>query len=115
MPAYNFQKQFAAAVESGKKRQTIRNSRFRPTMSGDKLYLYTGMRTKKCRLLLEAECKSVQQVMITRNGACLNGRYLYGEALRLFAEADGFASWPAMRDWFKKTHGLPFHGEVISW
>lgn len=32
-----------------------------------------------------------------------------------FARADGFADWPDMRDWFKATHGLPFHGILIRW
>jgi hypothetical protein len=48
MPAYNFQKQFAPAVERGEKLCTIRR---KAPKVGDKAYLYTGMRTKACRPL----------------------------------------------------------------
>ena len=64
MPAYNFKKQFAAAVEDGTKRQTIRPKRKRPTVPGDTLYLNTGMRTKNCRRLREAVCLSVEPIEI---------------------------------------------------
>lgn len=37
MPAYNFKAQFAEAVESGRKQQTLRKPRKRPTRVGDKL------------------------------------------------------------------------------
>jgi len=64
MPAYNFKERFAADVESGKKRQTIRRKRKRPTKPGDVLYLYVGMRTKRCRKLREAPCESVVSILI---------------------------------------------------
>ena len=51
MPALNFKKQFAEKVETGEKRQTVRAKRKRAFVVGDKLYLYTGMRTKYCRKL----------------------------------------------------------------
>jgi len=53
MPALNFHKQFAPAVEDGSKRQTIRALRKHPIRSGDHLYHYTGMVTKACRKLRE--------------------------------------------------------------
>ena len=54
MVAYNFQKQFADAVERGEKRQTIRAPRRdgRHAKVGDKLQLYTGMRTKQCGMIV---------------------------------------------------------------
>lgn len=35
--------------------------------------------------------------------------------LDTFARLDGFADWHEMRDWFSKTHGLPFNGVMIEW
>ena len=51
MPALNFKKEFADKVASGEKRQTIRALRKdgKNPRPGQKLYLYTGMRTKYCR------------------------------------------------------------------
>ncbi len=130
MPALNFQKQFAAAVESGKKRQTIRCHRKdgRPhVLPGQTLKLYTGMRTKECRLLAMVRCISVEVVTIDRDGVGLGEGTLrviwLGEAssfirrgmLEGLAIADGFKDWPAMREWFRETHGLPFHGSLIKW
>jgi hypothetical protein len=39
-------------VISGEKRQTIRKTRKRPFKKGDKLYLYSGMRTKELKNLI---------------------------------------------------------------
>jgi hypothetical protein len=56
MPAYNFQKQFAPLVQSGEKRQTIRTLGKRShAQPGNKLQLYTGMRTKQCRKLVDPD------------------------------------------------------------
>lgn len=57
MVAYNFAAQFAEAVETRKKRQTIRAPRKdnRHAKVGDKLQLYTGMRTTNCRKLVNPD------------------------------------------------------------
>lgn len=118
MPALNFQSQFAEAVERGEKRQTIRAPRKdgRDPKPGETLHLYTGMRTKACRKLCERRCTSVTPVVIDYNSVQLNGgTYLLTAARENFARADGFADWTAMRQWFERTHGLPFFGFAISW
>ena len=51
MPSLNFKKEFVDLITSGKKRQTIRPKRKNPIKVGDKLYLFTGQRTSKCRYL----------------------------------------------------------------
>ena len=73
MPALNFQEQFAAAVESGEKRQTIRSERKRPIKVGDTLYLYTGMRTKRCRKLGSAGCVGIEEIRINLISAVIGG------------------------------------------
>lgn len=54
MAAYNFQKRFATLIESGDKNHTIRRiGKRRHASPGEAIQLYTGMRTKFCRKLLD--------------------------------------------------------------
>jgi hypothetical protein len=123
MVALNFQTRFAEDVEYGKKRQTIRKTaRCKP---GTLLQLYTGMRTKNCRLLGKAICTRVTPVEICATGMFLNGKRLYaGHAYRGdienydsdFAQKDGFGDFMEMAEWFHNRYGeLPFEGFVIEW
>lgn len=115
-----------AATFAHPKRQTIRAYRKAGNPKpGDTLYLYTGARTKACRKLGEAVCLEAIPMHITHKGFGFEGGHhlghfikLYGHGASLmkgFASADGFSDWPAMRDWFEKTHGLPFNGLLIRW
>lgn len=127
MPALNFQPQFADAVEDREKCQTVRAPRKdgRPHCKrGDTLKLYTGMRTKKCRLLRTATVTRVVPVRIEATEMFLGGQRLPSIIYARdqleptdneFAEADGFPGFMAMSAWFEKTHGLPFDGVVIYW
>jgi hypothetical protein len=130
MVALNFQAQFADDVEDGRKRRSIRAPRKdgRNPKRGDKLQLYTGMRQKGCRKLLDTECVRVRPVVIDHMGITLDGRKLYtgdspayqggpdAEAYENdFARADGFGSFGEMVDWFEQTHDLPFAGLLIEW
>ena len=118
MPALNFQERFAAAVESGEKRQTIRRAWKRPIKVGDMLYLYTGMRTKRCEGIGQYVCKSVRTIKFTLGTISIDEEtYCFGQthAAHHFAKADGFDSWPEMRNWFSDRYGLPFEGVLIEW
>lgn len=126
MVAFNFQARFAPLVEQGIKAQTIRRERKNgrpPCKPGDQLQLYTGMRTRSCRKLTEAACTRVDRFKMHRNAVYVDEhgcdselvRYGSQHALRCFARDDGFSNWPEMRDWFDKTHGLPFIGWLITW
>ncbi len=115
MPALNFQKQFAPLVESGEKRQTIRAERKdgrMPAKPGDIIALYTGMRTKSCRKLADVECIAVDPIRISYGYISVDSQIQDEHRL---AVADGFDDVAAMRDWFNKTHGLPFSGLLIRW
>lgn len=117
MPLLGFKKQFAGAVESGAKRQTIRLKRRdgRNPHPGDTLYLYTGLRTKGCRKLGTAICTDVQEIAITGVCPILAGRHLgTGEANDL-AIKDGFSGYKEMELFFDKEHCLPFWGLLIEW
>ena len=111
----NFSPKFAPLVESSAKRQTIRKLRKRPIKPGDTLRLYTGMRTKACRLLGEAVCADVASVSIYDELHGLRLRGCIVDTREEFAAADGFASYAEMLAWFERTHGLPFAGVVIRW
>jgi hypothetical protein len=123
MPAYNFKSQFAPLVESGKKRQTIRQSE-KGARRGATAYLYTGQRTAQCRKLGEGTITDVMPIEIGRNGcgepyACL-GDYpheitLVHDDLAKLAQADGFANGEEMAEWFAAQYGLPFTGYLHQW
>ena len=116
MPLLGFQKQFAPLVESGEKRQTIRAHRKRPFVKGDRLYLYTGLRTKQCRKLGEAVCTKVESIRIRTGGAVLLGSQLLGvRQIQRISRDDGFDNAEEMVQWFEETHGLPFEGQLIRW
>ncbi len=118
MPALNFQSQFAEAVKSGKKWQTIRKVREYPIKVGDTLYLYTGMRTKKCRKLRVTICTAVIPISIdtTEHTVSVYGdRLTHGQALSM-ALADGFESLTDFCEWFAKQYKQRnFEGVIIRW
>lgn len=115
MPAFNFQKRFAAAVESGEKRQTIRATRKRRPMPGETAHCFTGMRTRECRRLGSWTIIGVAHVALDVSGIRLNGGPLPADKLDEFARMDGFKDWPEMRAWFVDTHELPFLGLLVQW
>ena len=115
MVAYNFQSQFAPLVESGAKTQTIRAvGNRRHAVAGNTLQLYTGMRTKSCRLLLRAPCLSVQKIEITLGGAVyLDGDWLHPCHRYPLAVADGFKNEDEFYEFFLKK--AAFEGVLIKW
>ena len=116
MPAYNFKERFAAGVEHLTKCQTIRPKRKRPTKIGDRLYLYTGMRTKQCRKLLETDCKAVKDIEIRQDQILIDRTMRIDSAnADRFARADGFFDSRCLVAWFGSVYGFPFKGEVIYW
>lgn len=139
MPALSFMKQFAAPVERGDKTHSVRAKRKRPWKVGDKLALYTAMRTKFCRLLFRTVVTKVQDITI-RNHTTRRfedteyspGRRCFGpwitvvidevelsdDEMESFARSDGFADLFAFARFWEKNHEIhkqPFHGDVIHW
>ena len=122
MPLLGFQSRFAPLVESGEKRQTIRAYRKdgRDPREGDRLYLWTGLRTKGARKLGESNCISARPLTLRfEHGAgmfgTMNGRRLAFDELEEIAMSDGFYGTEEMAEWFSSTHGLPFRGLLIEW
>ena len=115
MPAYNFQPVFAAAVEAGWKVQTIRAKRKNRPRVGQMAHCFTGLRTRQCRRLGAWKIENVVDVRIDDAGVMLDGSPLRANDLDAFAWADGFGKWHGMLTWFRATHGLPFHGDLVMW
>jgi hypothetical protein len=118
MPAYNFKPQFVEPIQSGQKSTTIRPPRRRPTRAGDILYLYTGMRTKKCRHIGIHRCVKVEPVVIhpDKMDMRIGGLACTNRAIADIAQADGFASAKAFFQFFEKTYGTgQLDMELIEW
>lgn len=126
MPAINFKAQFADDVEWGHKRQTVRAHRKDGrdhAKVGDRLKLYTGMRTKSCRLLGTAKVTRIDTIWMDAVSMKLNGKHVFSTLHSRddpptdneFAQADGFDGFTQMANWFEDVHGLPFEGVVIHW
>jgi len=116
MVAINFTV-FIDKILSRRKKQTIRKTnRFEP---GDRLQIYTGMRTKECRKLGEATCTDVTPITLDGNHIILGPdddyTILSPPNREEFARADGFEDFAAMRRFFENTYGYPFRGYLIKW
>lgn len=100
MVAYSFHPIFAPAVVDGSKGQTIRAERRHPARHarpGERVQLYTGLRTRQARKLVTPDpvCRAVRSITIIRAavGASIQGIRVDGvpvEDLEAFARADGF-------------------------
>jgi hypothetical protein len=127
---------FVDKVENGTKRQTIRADRKHPFKVGDRLYHFTGMRTKKCRRLradIEDRCTQARKIVVrfTQFSARRRGTAIWIDGvmprdvweLQDLARADGFGSIGAFMDFFqrqaKPVKGRPrvtqFSGQIIHW
>ena len=119
MVAINFRKQWAEAVASGEKRQTIRAPRKDSRAHckiGDSLQLYVGMRTKGCHKLADATCTDIEPVYIEVDGSIrLGDAKLTEVGANKLARADGFKNASGLLVFFSEVHGLPFEGSVIYW
>jgi len=117
MPALNFKVQFAPAVESGEKTQTIRKVSKRPIRAGDTLYLKAGMRTKHCRSLGTATYTTVTPIKIYPVMVQLGEQVLMRSSAQTIklAKLDGFEDFDSFASFFQRQYGLPFTGVVIAW
>lgn len=113
MVAFNFRPEFASAIRSGVKTQTIRKSA--RCESGDTLQLYTGQRTKSCELIGTATCAICEPITIAEGYVSSGGWRLPSGDAHHVARIDGFTSVEDMRDWFRARYGLPFEGYRVMW
>lgn len=112
---------FIDKILSGEKRQTIRKAgkKWENVKAGDKLTLYTGLRTKKCRKLGEAEVESIEDIVI-RIGflwsfVCVGEIEVSEDEALEIAKADGFDCIRDFFEFFNNHYGLHFTGKIIKW
>lgn len=122
MVAYSFQARFAPPIIVGTKRQTIRGGRKRHAKQGEELQLFTGMRTRQCRLIGRARCITVQRVIIAIRADAVHFPLLLVTLTDLadldrFAQRDGFSDWRDMCAWWSLAHPgvAEFDGFLIDW
>lgn len=132
MVAYSFQKRFVEPIRWGlgldipdgvlaPKRQTIRaEGKKRHARPGELIQLYYGLRTKHARRIGVARCTSVSGIRIQVGlGIISVDDYpaIRDDAdLDAFAQLDGFADWPDMRQFWIDNHvGVQFTGLLIKW
>lgn len=130
MSAYNFKARYVEHIRSGRKRHTIRaEGKRRHARPGERVQLYTGMRTKACRKIMpDPLCTKVESIEMARvplilpNGeeagftlvsVCIDGQRLEPDECVSLAYADGFDNFTQMVDFFESR--LPFKGKLIHW
>ena len=139
MVAYNFQSIFAPAIEDKLKLQTIRPvSKKRHVNVGEPMQLYSGMRTKNCKKIIDPDpvCIEKSEIMIEVSANGIEEIHINGEQLEPFeidflAHNDGFDpklfqtlnnetlprhAQDYMADFFRKKYGIgTFRGVLIKW
>ena len=139
MVAYSFKSQFAGPIIDGTKRQTVRANRNRHARPGEAIQLYSAMRTKHCRKLLDIDpiCTDVLPITIDIDdlggfGATgspvvsriwIDGIWLDQDQITEFAMADGFlpdltdpSADILMAKFWQQNHGYGrFKGVLIQW
>lgn len=115
MPAYNFQAQFVPMILAGTKRHTIRRRRKQPTRVGDILWLFTGLRTKECRLLVGANCTRIEPITIWPFEQRIIANIDF--SVNQLAFGDGFGNLAEFFNFFKKTYRKEVleDFEIIFW
>ncbi|MDO9443068.1 MAG: hypothetical protein Q7T73_19485 [Beijerinckiaceae bacterium] len=120
MVAYSFKKQFGPPILAGTKAQTIRADRKRHARPGEELQLYTGMRTRQCRLIARVPCITVYPCRLDFGLRMVfaNDRWIRTDKdLDAFAVLDGFRSWDVMGAFWRAEHPdvSAFEGVLIRW
>lgn len=128
MGLYNFKDRFVPFIKAGTKKHTIRSIRQYPDKPGKMLHLYSGLRTKKAKLIMRVRCTKVDQISIEilppfpaiiethHIAVSINGVDLSATEKELLARADGFSSFREMVFfWTEPKNRLPFRGHIIHW
>lgn len=132
MVAYSFAPQFREPVALGLKTQTVRAPRKRHARPGEPIQLYTAMRTKYCRKLVDPDpictsCTEIEIVVTVQHPELIASIKVGDDELSLaeiefFAIADGFrktllsTARQNMGKFWLQTHGQGrFTGVLIEW
>lgn len=131
MGLYSFQPRFVPFIRSGAKTHTIRATRKYPDKPGNTIHCFTGLRTKKAKLLGRFECVKVEEIEIqhrvekfinpdTHQLECvewdavrIDDHELCGDERENLARRDGFNNFSEMMSFWDGR--LPFSGHIIHW
>lgn len=123
MVAYSFKQRFVTPILAGTKAQTVRKDRRRHARPGEEVQLYTGLRTRQCRLIGRATCVEVLPITILfddeddeREGIITPG-FGWPGGIEGFARDDGFDTWADLKAFWRQEHpGVEeFRGVVVLW
>lgn len=116
MGLYSFKQQFVRHILAGTKRHTIRSLRRYPDKPGNTLHLYSGLRTKKAKLIMRVRCTRIQEFRMNEDHAIfIDGIELSESEKRQLARADGFSNLQEMVKFWDAENDLPFVGQIIHW
>lgn len=122
MVAYSFQRRFAQPIRDNIKLQTIRADRRRHARPGERLQLFTGMRTVHCEKICEDRlCLAVVPLLIDFDPVGLITKVTQDghqvDDIDAFAIADGFECLADMSGFWVMQHGLSrrFDGVLVTW
>lgn len=134
MVAYSFHRQFVKPIQQGVKTGTVRAARMRHANVGERVQLYTAMRTKHCRKILTPDpiCIAITPILIgfdrdhseLISAIQVGERWLSDAEIEQFAIGDGFginwpegtARWRMGQYWARQTDMLDaFLGLWIQW
>ena len=92
----------------------------RHARAGETMQLYTGQRTRQCRLIGRAECVSVMPITLRFEAGAIDmpcGFQTGIEEIEAFARADGFAGWAEMKRFWREQHEVTerWSGMLIHW
>ncbi|HKS27774.1 MAG TPA: ASCH domain-containing protein [Pyrinomonadaceae bacterium] len=114
MGLLNFKQRFVPRVLEGSKNHSIRAKRKHPIKVGDTCHLYTGLRTKRARLLGRSPCVKVEDIFISESADIfVDDIQLDPSEKEGLARKDGFDSFAEMAEFWKGR--LPFSGDIIHW
>lgn len=122
MVAYSFNRRFAAQIADGSKTHTIRADRRRHARPGERLQLFTGMRSTNCvKIIPDPLCLKVEPIRLEMDQegkiSVVEIDGLPVEDVHDFALRDGFESLADMSGFWVMSHGLlrEFRGVIIGW
>ena len=120
MPALNFQTQFAAPILAGRKPFTLRAPRKdgRDPKAGQPLYMFTAMRTKKCKKFAEKPCRFAVTIKLSWHLVSIPtiGDLISEREIELFSRLDGFENYAAFCAFHKITPDMAVKPmRLIAW
>ncbi len=106
MVAYSFKQRFAQPILDGMKLHTIRADRQRHARPGEEMQLYTGMRTRQCRLIARVICTEILPILID----------LSEQEVIISGDGSAISGWPwPVKDWSKMAgDDFVIHGMLLT-